>query len=223
MIQLDLGRYATMMFDCDGVILDSNRIKTEAFFAVALPYGKSVADALVAHHKEHGGISRYRKFEYFLDNIVGGPREQSALHCLLEAYAREVRQGLLTCRVNPGLEPLRLATSGARWLVVSGGDQNELRDVFSKRNLAHMFEGGIFGSPDTKDIILAREKSNANIRLPALFIGDSRYDHEAAVRAGLDFVFLSEWSEFYDWKAYQKSASFVAVPTIRKRSFPSTK
>ncbi|UQB43268.1 hypothetical protein JX580_05170 [Thiomicrospira microaerophila] len=41
-------------------------------------------------------------------------------------------------------------TPRANWLIVSGGDQQELRGVFAARDLAKYFEGGIFGSPETK-------------------------------------------------------------------------
>ena len=64
-----LKKYQNLIFDCDGVILNSNKIKTNAFFAVALPYGQTAAQALVDYHLQNGGISRYRKFEYFLHLI----------------------------------------------------------------------------------------------------------------------------------------------------------
>jgi phosphoglycolate phosphatase-like HAD superfamily hydrolase len=50
--------------------------------------------------------------------------------------------------------------------------------------------------------VLARELSRGNIRKPALYLGDSRYDHEAAVAAGLDFVFVSSMTEFDGWQEY---------------------
>ena len=208
------SQYATLLFDCDGVILDSNKVKTAAFFEAALPYGELAAAALVDYHQKHGGVSRYRKFEYFLEHIVGIEGERYPIEQLLESFAREVRKGLLTCRVNPALEPLRAATPNSRWMVVSGGDQDELRDLFSSRKLAHLFDGGIFGSPDSKETIIARELSNRNIILPALFIGDSKYDYEAALFAGFDFVFVSEWSEFADWKAYQQIHMFPSVSDL---------
>lgn len=124
------------------------------------------------------------------------------LDALLVRYAAAVREGLRTCAVTPGLSDLRALTPGARWLIVSGGDQAELRAVFAARGLATLFDGGIFGSPDTKDTILAREQARGGIAAPALFLGDSRYDHEAASAAGLDFVFVSGWSEFSGWEAY---------------------
>lgn len=191
-----LNEYKTWVFDCDGVLLDSNRVKTEAFFETARPYGLAKAQALVDYHVQHGGISRYVKFETFLTRIVGrevvDPKE---LNDLLESYGASVKQGLRECEVASGLEQLRRLTQGARWLVVSGGDQEELREVFKDRALTGHFDGGIFGSPDNKDQILARELVSGAITLPAVFVGDSQYDFEASSRAGLDFIFLSQWSE----------------------------
>ncbi len=100
---------------------------------------------------------------------------------------------------------MREATPSVKWMILSGGDQQEIRTLFAKRNLSHFFNGGLFGSPDNKDTVLAREIVNGNLQLPALFIGDSKYDYEAATRAGLDFVFLSDWTEVADWKDYCKA------------------
>lgn len=106
-----------------------------------------------------------------------------------------------------------MQTEGANWLIVSGGDQNELREVFHKRKIDHFFEE-IFGSPDSKETILSREKESGNLNYPALFIGDSRYDHIAASKAQLDFIFLSGWSEFKEWKHYCETNKIFHLKSI---------
>lgn len=181
--------YKTFVFDCDGVILNSNQLKTDAFYQVALPFGKQAATDFVRYHTENGGISRYKKFAHFLKHIAPPTKHTLTLETLLNQYAQHVTDGLLNCEVAAGLEELRALTPNSRWLIVSGGDQNELRKVFSQRGLADLFDGGIFGSPDTKDEILAREIANHNIQHPALFFGDSKYDYQAATTAGLDFFY----------------------------------
>lgn len=196
MSALDLSQYQTLVFDCDGVILNSNNVKTQAFYKAALPYGKSAAQALVTYHVNNGGVSRYKKFEFFLRDIIGQNSADSVvLAGLLECYAESVWQGLLDCEVAEGLHQLREQSINSRWLIVSGGDQEELRKIFSERNLDHFFDGGIFGSPDNKDVILAREFERNNLMRPGVFFGDSQYDFESAKRSGLDFVFISGWSE----------------------------
>lgn len=199
-----LDSYQTLVFDCDGVVLNSNRVKTDAFYEAALPYGEAAAKALVDYHVSNGGVSRYKKFAYFIEHLVPG-KSGPGLDELLSRYAVQVREGLMGCEVAPGLQALKESTPQARWLIVSGGDQAELREVFAERKLDELFDGGIFGSPDTKDEILARELNRGNISRSALFLGDSKYDYQAANAAGLDFVFLSQWSEVSDWQTWCSS------------------
>ena len=61
----NLKSYKNLIFDCDGIILNSNKIKTEAFKEVVYHYGKEAAEELVQFHIMNGGISRYEKFNYF--------------------------------------------------------------------------------------------------------------------------------------------------------------
>lgn len=201
MKNFELNSYKTFIFDCDGVVLNSNAVKTKAFFEAALPYGKDAAKQLVDHHMSRGGISRYAKFEWFLKNVVAG-QSGPTLDQLLATYATEVRHGLLNCEIAEGLHELRRMTLRSRWLIVSGGDQNELCEVFAHRGIASLFDGGIFGSPADKNEILKREIQNGNIEPRAVFIGDSQYDYTAASESSLDFFFLYGWTEFTGWKQY---------------------
>lgn len=209
--------YTTLVFDCDGVILDSNKVKTEAFYQATLPYGETAARSMIEYHVANGGVSRYKKFAHFQEHIVraeSSPKQVSDLEALFQAYACYVRKGLLSCRLAPGLEALRKGTPNSVWLIVSGGDQSELREVFMERGIYSWFNGGIFGSPDTKDEILARELNYGNIMRPALFLGDSKYDHEAAKEAGLDFVFLSAWSEVKNWEQWVRINDITVIDSL---------
>ncbi|WP_433923969.1 hypothetical protein ACN06F_11900 [Vreelandella sp. 21] len=49
------------------------------------------------------------------------------------------------------LEALWQQAHDARWLIVSGGDQAELCDVFASRGIAEWLNVGILGSPITKN------------------------------------------------------------------------
>lgn len=219
---MNIASYKSIVFDCDGVVLDSNVVKTEAYFRTAKNLGASDAhaQALVDYHVRLGGISRYHKFDYYLREIVKQPVTKAAIQTLLDEFARELEVGLMECEIAEGLAELRQATPNAVWSILSGGDQEELRTLFAKRklpsgiSLEHLFDGGIFGSPDNKDEVLAREKANSNLKLPALFLGDSKYDHEAATNAGLDFIFLSDWTEVPDWKEYCASNHIAVLGSI---------
>ena len=199
-----LAEYKTLVFDCDGVVLNSNQLKIQAYFDVAIKFGASEtqAQALVDHHVKLGGISRYPKFEYFLREIMQQPVTEQAMQALLTSFTAEVKRLLIDCEISPYLTHVRNANPDAKWMIISGGDQAELREIFKQRGIDGLFDAGVFGSPDNKDTILAREITAENIVKPALFIGDSRYDHQASTNAGLDFVFLSAWTDVEDWQDY---------------------
>nr|WP_202949133.1 HAD hydrolase-like protein [Candidatus Nitrosopumilus salaria] len=203
-LSIDLNKYKTIVFDCDGVILDSNITKIDSYFRTAKKLGATneQAQALVDHHVQYGGISRYPKFVWYIEEVLQQEATKEAVQEYLDAFSLAVSKGLMGCKVADGLASLREATKDANWLVVSGGDQSEIRELFSKRELSALFDGGVFGSPDNKDEIFKREQANGNIKMPALFIGDSKYDYESSNRAGLDFVFLSDWTDVPDWQQY---------------------
>lgn len=211
-----LVEYKTLVFDCDGVVLNSNQLKIQAYYDVAIQFGanEEQAQALVAHHVKLGGISRYPKFHYFLCEIMQQEVTEESMHQLLSTFTNEVKRLLTNCEVAPNLAKLRQAHPDAKWMIISGGDQNELREIFECRNLSNLFNAGIFGSPDNKEQILARELANGNISTPALFIGDSRYDYQASTNAGLDFVFLTEWTDVPDWQAFCSENKIQTAPNL---------
>ena len=203
------------------MVLNSNKIKVDAYYAVAKRLGGSddEAKAFVHHHVTKGSFPRNGKIEYYLNEIVKQPITTEIMQQYLEAFEDILDNSLMQCEIAPALLALKKATPQARWMLLSGGDQAELRRVFPRRdieghNLAQLFEAGIFGGPDQKDDVLAREIAKGNIQFPALFVGDSKYDHQAAVRAGLDFVFLSGWTEVRDWQEYCATHQVFALDSI---------
>lgn len=208
--------YQTLVFDCDGVVLNSNKVKTEAFYESTKHFGHEQAQALLNYHVANGGVSRYLKFDYFLREIIQTPGEDSVLQDLLTRFAKLVKQGLMECEIATGLDELKQKTPKSNWLIVSGGDQAELRVVFEARGLIHLFNGGVFGSPDDKDTILAREKLSRNIIGNTLFLGDSKYDHKVASGFGMDFLFLSNWTEVKDWYSWVNERNIKTFPNIQE-------
>lgn len=202
---MDLRDYKTIIFDCDGVILNSNKIKSEAFRFVASEYGDIEAEKLVKYNKENGGISRHVKFKYFINEIISAENKVNKipdLDYLLNQFSKNVVNGLNTCELVKGIDKLKKATIDSSWMVISGGDQSELQQVFNKRDLTKFFDKGIFGSPVSKDKIFEREIEKGSIIKPAIFIGDSKFDYECSINSGIDFVFAYQWTEFTGWEQF---------------------
>ncbi len=203
----NLKSYKNLIFDCDGIILNSNKIKTEAFKEVVYHYGKEAAEELVKFHVMNGGISRYEKFNYFFETISSNhnlDKNSIDVEKLIKNYGLKVQKKIEECEISIQIMQYRKYSDGV-WFVVSGSDQNELIKIFKKKQLHNSFNGGIYGSPRSKDEIFKNIfKDKMDEISKSIYIGDSKYDYLSAKKIGMDFVFLSKWSEFKDIENYAK-------------------
>jgi hypothetical protein len=90
-------------------------------------------------------VSRFKKFAYFLTDIAADSEHLPSLDELVNTYADMVRQGLFESQVEPHLQTIKHACPDSRWLIVSGGAEDELRWVFQEKGLSELFDGGIRG------------------------------------------------------------------------------
>ena len=169
-----------IMFDCDGVILESLNAKTQAFVRIASEFGEAGAE-LVRYHMSHGGTSRLKKFEWFYKEVLGRditPEESAGLNDKFVEYAlAEVRRSPLV----PGVQEVLDAWTGrVPMYVASGAPHEELLFILQERKLDHYFQG-IYGSPPAKTEILRIILRETNIPpADALMIGDADTDRYAA-------------------------------------------
>lgn len=212
--------YKTILWDCDGVILNSNEIKTEAFYNIGLAFGEDEAEQLVLYHKQNGGLPREQKFNYFINEIIKQKQSKDELlPLMLKEYGAAVSTQLRTCTVNSDIYRLKSLFCSSNWAVVSGGNQKELRSIFKERELIELFDLGIFGSPKTKHQIFNDLIEAGSIKFPALYIGDSEYDFKVAVDFGLEFRFLLQWTEFRNWQKYSGDKRFIAIQSLNDLLF----
>jgi|SaaInlStandDraft_2_1057019.scaffolds.fasta_scaffold33595_2 phosphoglycolate phosphatase-like HAD superfamily hydrolase len=202
--KIDFDRYKTVIFDCDGVLLNSNQIKAQAFFDVAKVYGISPAEKLRDYHINNAGVSRIQKFEYLFEEILKKSIDKKELRSLLDQFSVNVKRELLTCELDQSLESLRRVTSNIPWAIVSGGDQSELREVFAQRGIDSFFDRGIFGNPASKHEIIKKENLSTKKDCDLLFFGDSKYDFEVSREFQMDFIFVSQWTNLPNWQKYIK-------------------
>lgn len=183
-----LSECSTLIFDFDGVILDSNQIKEEGFRRLFIPYGQDKAEKMVAYHKANGGMSRYEKIEYFFDEIMENPIGSEEV----EAFAAEFSKITMRLLKDPAIQIKEtiayIASIGGskEVYVASAADENDLSELCDCHGIANMFNG-IYGSPRKKtdivaDIIKGKAKEHC------VLIGDSTNDLKAARANEIAFI-----------------------------------
>jgi HAD superfamily hydrolase (TIGR01549 family) len=182
------GRLHGVVFDFDGVILESLEIKTNAF-VVLFERWPEHQEAVKRLHLANTGISRYDKFERIYREILELPLPAEELERLGEEFGRLVRDQLLQCDFVPGVKELiERLTPEYQLFVASGTPEDEMREIVRDRGLERFF-AAVCGSPSSKAEILRRIAAEEGV-LPGelLFIGDAVADFEGAREAGVPFV-----------------------------------
>ena len=178
-----------LIFDFDGVILESAIIKTKAFGEVVRNYPKDKADAFVAYHMTHMGISRHVKFKYFIEEILKEPYSEEKESVLADDFERIVFEQVMKCPFVPGArEFLEDNYDKYDCYVASGTPDDEMHRIIEGRSLSKYFRG-VYGTPLKKtDIIEMILKKKGYLKEEALFIGDAGTDMKAANSMGLGFI-----------------------------------
>ena len=193
----NINSYKCAVFDCDGVILDSNRIKTEAFRFALNKEPHELVEKFIHYHRENGGVSRYVKFLYYFNTLKKEKNPEHHANHAIKRYAAQVKSELMYCSLIPGvIEFLTIFNNlGIPCVINSGGDQEELREIFSHRGFDHFFLK-ILGSPATKKENLNLLLRSSILKTPSIFFGDALSDYLAAKEYNMDFVFISGCSEW---------------------------
>ena len=217
---IDLSLYDYAVFDCDGVILDSNRLKTEAFARALEGDSEKYVDKMIAYHKANGGVSRYKKFRYYFQEINPHEDVEKNAKKAISRFAEIVYEGLMKCDYITGAVDFikDVKEKGLSLFVVSGSDGEELREVFNKRKIDSLFSA-IYGSPPTKTENMKKVKSQVGAQTKGIFFGDSRSDLEAAEKFGLDFIFVKGVSEWREGDRLTRIKGFLTIKDFKEEAW----
>jgi phosphoglycolate phosphatase-like HAD superfamily hydrolase len=191
---------AAVIFDCDGVLLISNRMKIRVFCSASHEAGFSEehVTAFRRHVAGNFGTSRRRLFEWLVQT-AGAPREGVDVESLVQGYASGLYSAYVRCPTTPGMLGVldRIRDAGIPMFIVSGSDQTELRSVMKEKGLDGYFVD-ILGSPTGKpahiEAIAERLGIDEAARGSLMFVGDAEADLRAADATGTRFVYMDHYS-----------------------------
>lgn len=178
-----------VIFDFDGVLVESADIKTAAFRELYRPHGEAVLAAALAHHRANGGISRRQKIRHVHATALGIRLDRDALDALCARFSGLVEDAVVAAPMVDGAADFVARHRGRLPLfIVSGTPHDELLRIVARRRMADGF-AAIYGSPPEKPPTITRILvEHALAPADVVFIGDARTDYEAARATGLRFI-----------------------------------
>lgn len=198
----NLSQNDLWLFDCDGVILQSNQIKSQTMYQVALHFSdEKIAQSFQLYHQENAGFTRFKKFTYLFEILLKRQSFENEYQQALTMFSQICMDQLIECPLTKEAENFLLTIpDGHEKFIISAASEVDLQHIFHKKGLDHLFTG-IYGGPRTKVEIFSDVLANYPNSNP-IFFGDAKADYLVAEKYNIDFVFLSDYTEFTDWKNF---------------------
>lgn len=178
-----------ILWDFDGVIMDSMPIRNNGFELVLKEFPTKEVDLLMEFHQKNGGLSRYVKFRYFFENIRKEELSDEKLRQWAEKFSVVMKKELLAPEllIEDSLDFIKKNYQKYMMHIVSGSDQEELRFICKQLNISDHFIS-IHGSPTPKiELVRILLKEHNYNPMDVVLIGDSFNDYEAAEKNNIEF------------------------------------
>ena len=178
-----------IIFDFDGVLVESVDIKTRSFARLFESEGKEVVDKVLNYHLQHGGVSRYEKFNYIYNNILCRQLTDEIFNDLCKRFSKLVFGEVVKAPyVKGSKEFLDNNTTNYIFFVCSATPQKEIESIIQRRNMSIYFKE-IYGSPLSKAEIIQKILNNNNLSSQEIvYVGDSLTDYEATKDKQIFFI-----------------------------------
>lgn len=178
-----------ILWDFDGVILDSLKIRDWGFREIFRRYNPTLVEQFIRYHRENGGLSRYIKIRYFFEEILVETIQEDVVLDYASKFSKLMKDKL-TNRENLIPSTMQFIKKNHQKLsfhIISASDQDELRYLAKCLDLEKYFIS-IHGSPTPKETLIADLLvENRYYNDEVCMIGDSINDYNAAKQNKISF------------------------------------
>lgn len=193
-----MPKYRIFIFDCDGVVLDSNYFKIDAMRNALIRnnFTDVEVNASISYFKNNFGNSREHHVNEFLKNHRNNDIESSNLaKKIIHDYSYQVKEMYMDCDLTDGFDFIFQNFGSCKKYIASGSNEQELKLVFQRRKLDKYFVG-IYGSPQTKTNNIANiiHQNQDVSKDEIVMIGDSVSDYKSARKENIGFLGYLKYS-----------------------------
>ena len=185
-----LDKFKVILWDFDGVLMNSNSVRDLGFEKVLATYPAEQVKVLMNYHKANGGLSRYVKFRYFFEKVRNEVVSEEHIQELAKKFSLIMREILFdqSLLIQDSIQFVRENFTKFKMHIVSGSDGVELNALCKHLEIDKYFIT-IEGSPTAKNELVKQLLNSYNyIPNECILIGDSINDLEAAKINNISFA-----------------------------------
>jgi len=171
-----------ILWDFDGVILDSMPIRDYGFRIIFKNYSEEIVEKFINYHRVNGGLSRFHKIKYFYNKLLAKEISSEQIQEYADKFTIIMKEELINPKylIEDSVYFIKKNYKSYNFHIVSGSEHNELNHLCNKLGLAEYFLS-INGSPTAKNKLVKNLLENKSYeKIETILIGDSINDYEAA-------------------------------------------
>jgi len=179
-----------VVFDFDGVLLESTGIKTWAFGELYKKYGKEVQDKVVEYQMNNGGVNRADKFRYFHEVILNLEISNSEVNSLSNKFRELIFEKLKLAPVTLFSSEVLSLLKKKEFLLycISASPTEELNEILEYKKLRNFFIM-TYGGPNSKEKNFELLSLGEDICFSDMvYIGDSKIDLISSSNKNINFI-----------------------------------
>lgn len=184
-------RYKVFIFDFDGTLVDSNRIKQEAFYSVSAEAfdNQEIVDLVLTSMPEHSRFEIIEKVYSLISAKTGRNFSSQQVQEAINMYSATVRERILSCPEINGASSILpyIKEQGGEIFISSNTPEEFLGELIQARAWGRLVAGH-FGFPRKKTETISVIRKRMNV-LPSdvLIVGDGISDKISAEENGCSF------------------------------------
>ena len=203
-----------IIFDFDGVVVDSVSIKTKAFAELYKHHGDKIVQKVIKFHENNGGVSRYEKIRFFTEQYLNIEPNQIDIMNSAEKFSSLVVDEVIKAPYITGaFDYITKVSKDHKLFISTGTPQDEILKILEGRGISHFFTQ-VYGSPEAKTFHIDKIKNDYSFNSKDLtFFGDSSTDLEAASLKNVQFILVKNIYNEHISKSYngKKIENFLEI------------
>tara|TARA_Y100001970_G_scaffold15871_1_gene17877 strand:+ start:63019 stop:63648 length:630 start_codon:yes stop_codon:yes gene_type:complete len=180
-----------IIFDFDGVIAESIKLKSDAFGELYKAFGENIVRKVIEHHEANGGMPRFEKIKYYHKSFLKKNLSHKEIHQIANKFSDLVIDKIVASAYVPGVvDYIKKSKKKYKLFISTGTPTGEIKTILNGKKISHYFDE-VFGSPEKKKKHIEKIIYKFNIKpRDLIFYGDSNEDLNAAEKTKVPFVLV---------------------------------